>query len=75
MTTFALVHGAWHSAGCWNRLAPILTGTGHDVIAPDLPNEDGSADFEAYADVVCTALRGCDDDVVLVAHSLAGDLH
>jgi hypothetical protein len=58
-------------ARCWERLTPLLEQVGHTVVAPELPNEDGSADFDAYADFVCTALRGCDDDV-LVAHSLAG---
>jgi pimeloyl-ACP methyl ester carboxylesterase len=72
VTTFALVHGAWHGGSCWERLAPLLTRAGHDVVAPDLPSEDGSADFDAYADFVCSALRACDDDVVVVAHSLAG---
>jgi hypothetical protein len=56
MTTFALVHGAWHGAWCWERLAPLLQQAGHDVVAPELPSEDGSADFDAYADLVCTAL-------------------
>lgn len=35
--------------------------------------DDGSATtFDPYADVVCAALDGCDDDVVIVAHSLDG---
>jgi pimeloyl-ACP methyl ester carboxylesterase len=72
MATFALVHGAWHGAWCWERLTPLLEKAGHTVVAPELPNEDGSADFGAYADFVCTALHGYDDDVVVVAHSLAG---
>lgn len=72
MATFALVHGAWHGAWCWERLTPLLERAGHTVIAPDLPSDDGSADFDAYADFVCTALGRCDDDVVVVAHSLAG---
>jgi pimeloyl-ACP methyl ester carboxylesterase len=72
MATFALVHGAWHGARCWDRLSPLLQQAGHDVVAPDLPSDDGSADFDAYADFMCTALRGCGDDVVVVAHSLAG---
>jgi pimeloyl-ACP methyl ester carboxylesterase len=72
VTTFALVHGAWHGASCWEQLAPFLMRAGHDVVAPDLPSDDGSADFDAYADFVCNALRGCDDDIVVVAHSLAG---
>lgn len=24
MATFGLVHGAWHGAWCWDRLAPLL---------------------------------------------------
>lgn len=72
MTTFALVHGAWHGAWCWELLTPLLQRDGHDVVAMDLPCDDGSASFETYADVVCAALHGCDDDVVLVGHSLGG---
>ena len=72
VATFALVHGAWHGAWCWERLTPLLEQAGHTVIAPELPNEDGSADFDAYADLVCTALRGCDDGVVVVGHSMGG---
>ncbi|MGO4444552.1 alpha/beta fold hydrolase [Mycobacterium sp. 2YAF39] len=72
MTTFALIHGAWHDAWCWERVTPLLEQAGHDVVAPDLPTEDGSADFDAYADVVTGSLQGCGDDVVVVAHSLAG---
>jgi pimeloyl-ACP methyl ester carboxylesterase len=72
MTTFALVHGAWHGAWCWGKVTPLLQQAGHNVVVPDLPSDDGSTDFDAYADVVCDALRGCADDVVVVAHSLAG---
>jgi len=72
MATFALVHGAWHDAWCWERVAPVLRQAGHEVVAPQLPSDDGSADFDAYADVVCAALEGRADDVVVVAHSLAG---
>lgn len=72
MTTFALVHGAWHSAWCWERVTPLLQQAGHEVVAPDLPSEDGSAHFDTYADEVCAALQGYGDDVVVVAHSLAG---
>ena len=72
MATFALVHGAWHGAWCWELLSPFLRRPGHDVVAMDLPCDDGSASFDTYADVVCDALKGRDDDVVLVGHSLAG---
>lgn len=72
MTTFALVHGAWHGAWCWDRLAPELESAGHRSVAMDLPCDDPSATFETYADVVVRALDGAGDDVVLVAHSMGG---
>lgn len=73
MTTFALVHGAWHGAWCWERLTPLLRRAGHDVVTMDLPCENGAATFDTYADVVCAALNGRDDDVVLVGHSYNGN--
>jgi hypothetical protein len=73
MTTFALVHGAWHDAWCWNRLTPELRSLGHAVVAMDLPCDDTSATFETYADVVVQALEDSGDDLVLVGHSLAGN--
>jgi pimeloyl-ACP methyl ester carboxylesterase len=72
MTTFALVHGAWHGAWCWERLTPELEARGHRVVAVDLPCDDPAATFETYADVVVKALEGEDERVVVVGHSLAG---
>lgn len=72
MTTFALVHGAWHSASSWEYLEPLLRRHGHDVVSMNLPSEDACASFDTYADVVCAALERCDDDVQLVGHSMAG---
>ena len=57
MATFALVHGAWHGAWCWERLIPLLQQAGHSVVAPELPSEDGSADFDAYADLVLSLIH------------------
>jgi pimeloyl-ACP methyl ester carboxylesterase len=73
MTTFALVHGAWHGAWCWEQLTPLLQRAGHHVVTMDLPSEDGAATFDTYADVVCAALDGHGDDVVLVGHSYNGN--
>lgn len=74
MSTFGLVHGAWHGAWCWDRLTPELESKGHRVIAMDLPCDDGSASFDDYADIVGAALRDCrGDDLILVGHSLAGN--
>ena len=36
MTTFALVHGAWHGGWCWERLTPELERRGHRVVTVDL---------------------------------------
>ena len=72
MTTFALVHGAWHGAWCWEGLGPQLERRGHAVVAPDLPCDDPAATFADYADVVARAIGDTGDDVVLVGHSLGG---
>ena len=37
MTNFLLVHGSWHGAWCWYKIAPRLEAEGHSVIVPDLP--------------------------------------
>jgi pimeloyl-ACP methyl ester carboxylesterase len=72
VTTFGLVHGAWHGDWCWDRLVPELERRGHTAIAPDLPIEDASAAHAEYAAAVVDALEGADgaDDVVLVGHSM-----
>jgi hypothetical protein len=36
VATFVLVHGAWHGAWCWRRVARVLTRSGHEVFAPTL---------------------------------------
>ena len=43
MTTFALIHGAWHGAWCWERLAAELERRGHRAVAVDLPCDDPAA--------------------------------
>jgi pimeloyl-ACP methyl ester carboxylesterase len=36
MTTFVLVHGAWHGSWCWKRVRKALQARGHDVFTPTL---------------------------------------
>jgi pimeloyl-ACP methyl ester carboxylesterase len=36
MATFVLVHGAWHGAWCWRRVARLLGKSGHEVFTPTL---------------------------------------
>ncbi len=71
MTTFLLVHGAWHGGWCFERFAAELRRRGHATVAIDLPAGDVTAGNAAYAGVVEAALPG-GDDIVLVGHSLAG---
>ena len=82
MSTFVLVHGAWHGGWCWDRVAPLLRAAGHEVHAPTLTglSERGHLlsplvgldthvqDVVSLIDVL--QLR----DVVLVGHSYAGQV-
>jgi pimeloyl-ACP methyl ester carboxylesterase len=34
LSTFALIHGAWHGVWCWERLVGPLRERGHEVVAP-----------------------------------------
>jgi thioesterase domain-containing protein len=79
VTTFGLVHGAWHGAWCWDLVAEELRGKGHRVVAVDLPCEDPAAGAEEYARVTIDAItafsqreRRLEPDVVLVGHSTGG---
>ena len=69
---FALVHGAYHGAWCWDQLRQELERDGHATSAADLPCEDPEAGAERYADEVVHAMPKTPDGVVLVGHSLAG---
>jgi len=42
---FLLVHGAWHAAAHWNRLAKSLTAMGHNVFSIDLPGSGLNARY------------------------------
>ena len=73
MTTFALVHGAWHGSWCWDLLVPELRQIGHETVTMDLPIGDPAASFDDYADLVVAATEG-HNDVVVVGHSWAGQV-
>jgi pimeloyl-ACP methyl ester carboxylesterase len=69
VTTFVLIHGASSNAWSFSRLAPLLTSSGHSVVAPDLPISDESAGFAEYTDTVVRAI-GTRPPVVLVGASM-----
>src|SRR5687768_6419677 len=75
MTTFALIHGAWHGAWCWDPLLPELQRRGHRAVAVDLPCDDPAATTLDNAKLVADSLTDAtdgNDDVVVVGHSLGG---
>jgi pimeloyl-ACP methyl ester carboxylesterase len=69
---FALVHGAYHGAWCWDLLRKELEANGHSTSAVNLPCEDPDAGAERYADLVVKAMPKERSGVVLVGHSLGG---
>lgn len=80
MSTFLLVHGAWHSGRCWERVVPLLESAGHRVCAPSLTGYGDRAHLLGpevgldthVADVVGLIREQDLTDVVLVGHSYAG---
>lgn len=72
MTTFALVHGAYHGRHCWDLLVRELTVRGHTAVAMDLPCDDPEAGVEDYADAVIVTVGDAGPDLVVVGHSLGG---
>lgn len=78
MSTFILVHGAWHGGWCWRHIAPLLRARGHQVHAPDLPGHGddpapaGAQTLDSYAARIGGLLDAFSGDVVLVGHSLGG---
>jgi pimeloyl-ACP methyl ester carboxylesterase len=68
---FALVHGSYHGAWCWDFLAPELERLGHRVITMDLPIADPSLGAEEYAETIDKALEP-GSEPILVGHSMAG---
>jgi pimeloyl-ACP methyl ester carboxylesterase len=72
VTTFGLVHGAFHGSWCWERLTAVLEARGHRVLTVDLPCEDPDAGASEYADTAVEAFAAAPDDIVVVGHSLGG---
>jgi pimeloyl-ACP methyl ester carboxylesterase len=78
MSTFVLVHGAWHGAWCWQKLVPLLEAQGHRVVAPDLLGlgDDRTplpqVTLAAWTDQICRAIDAQSEPVILVGHSRGG---
>ena len=72
MTTFALVHGAWHGAWCWERLLEPLERRGHGAVAFDLPATTSRRERTPTRTLSAAFLAPVEDDVIVVGHSLNG---
>ena len=78
MSSYVLVHGAWHGAWCWDKVVPLLEAEGHSVTAVDLPGHGddttpltGLTQAE-YGRRVADAVEAAGEPVVLVGHSMGG---
>ncbi|MCZ4125861.1 alpha/beta fold hydrolase [Streptomyces sp. H39-S7] len=73
MTTFVLVHGAWHGPWAWGRIVPLLRAAGAHTLTPDLSSA-GDHGLHDHVDTLVAALDACpeEEDLVLVGHSYAG---
>lgn len=82
MADYLLVHGAWHGAWCWRRVAEPLAAQGHRVHAVTLTGVGERAHLRSplitlethIADVVNALEAEEFKDVALVMHSYAGML-
>ncbi|WP_308819410.1 alpha/beta fold hydrolase [Pseudonocardia alni] len=82
MSTFVLVHGAWHGGWVWERVAPALRAAGHDVHTPTLTGLSDRAHtltpqvgLSTHVQDVVGVIEAYDlREVVLVGHSYAGQI-
>ncbi|TAJ55182.1 MAG: alpha/beta fold hydrolase, partial [Chitinophagaceae bacterium] len=78
MKTFILVHGSWHSAWNWHRVAPILEKRGQKVFAIDLPGMGRdktpvqAITLQTGVEKICSLIDSIDGKVILVGHSKNG---
>ncbi len=80
MTTFVLVHGAWHGGWCWQRVVERLWARGHRAYAPTLTGLgerahlfSGDITLSTHVADVTNVLHYEDlRDVVLCGHSYGG---
>ena len=78
MSTYILVHGAYHGAWCYAKVVPLLEAAGHAAVAVDLPGHGDNPvpreeiTLAAYVDHVCRIIDAQTEPVILVGHSLGG---
>ena len=69
---FLLIHGAWHTAKCWDGVVPRLKALGHEVDAIDLPGRSASfpsgwkISIDDHVEAIVSAASKYKDGVTLV---------
>ena len=79
MKRFLLIHGSWHGAWCWYKIAPRLEAEGHDVSVPDLPGRIRSPVKSVFVSLdrmvkSLSRLLRADQRTTIVVHSRYGIL-
>jgi pimeloyl-ACP methyl ester carboxylesterase len=71
-TIFVLIHGAWHSANCWNKVIPKLKEQGHNAFSIDFSAKasDAKYDFDDYVTENYQILNKLNKPMILVGHSM-----
>jgi pimeloyl-ACP methyl ester carboxylesterase len=78
MSTYLLIHGAWHGGWCWRKVIPLLEAKGHKVLAPDLPGHGddktptATVTLKSYTDRICEIASAQTEPVILAGHSMGG---
>lgn len=80
MSTFVLVHGAWHGGWCYKRVAQRLRQVGHEVYTPTLTGlgershlMNRAVNLDTHVQDIVNVIRWEElSDVVLCGHSYGG---
>ncbi len=78
MSSYVLVHGAWHGAWCWHKIVARLEAQGHTVYAPDMPGHGidrtpiESVTLDDIVAKIGSVIAAAREPVILVGHSYGG---
>ena len=78
MSTFVLVHGAWHGGWCWHKIVPRLERLGHTVLAPDMAGHGldrtppEATTLKNLTESIASVVEAQKEKVILVGHSFGG---
>jgi pimeloyl-ACP methyl ester carboxylesterase len=78
MSTYVLIHGAWHGGWCWHRIVARLQRAGHSVVAPDLlslgidSTSASRVSLARWTTQIATLIQSASEPVALVGHSRGG---